>query len=79
MASLYTLPAHGQAYQDQLFREGVEYLSSNMIYVIVFILFTLAIYWTAGGKPTFYFLLIVLLGQLVTNGQELAALLPKKG
>lgn len=63
-----TLPAHGEEYEKQTLAEGANYINSNMVYVIVFIILTLAVYYTVGKKATGYFLGIVLLGQLVIPG-----------
>jgi len=47
---------------------GLSYLSSHFIYVVVFILFTLGLYYMVGKKSTTYFLVLVLLGQLIIPG-----------
>lgn len=72
--NLKMIPSHGPQYEKQTLQAGLSYISSNLIYVIVFILLTLGIYWAAGGKAAFYFLLLVLLGQLVTNANFLSQL-----
>lgn len=69
------MPAHGSAYTNETASEAGAYISSHMIYVIAFILLSLAIYWTLGSKATFYFLLLVLSGQLLTNASFLKQVL----
>lgn len=54
--------------QEQSAGSGLSYLSSHFIYVVVFILFTLGLYYMVGKKSTTYFLVLVLLGQLIIPG-----------
>jgi hypothetical protein len=60
--------AHGPEYENQTMLADVSYINSHMIYVIVFIILTLGMYYFAGQKATTYFLLVVLLGQLIIPG-----------
>jgi len=46
---------------------GIGYIAGHLGYVVVFILFTLGLYYTVGKKGTTYFLAIVILGQLVIS------------
>lgn len=48
---------------------GLSYIGGHIIYIVVFIIFTLILYYTVGKKSTAYFLILVLLGQLVIGGQ----------
>ena len=63
-----SLPAHGPEFVAQERREGLSYIGSHLIYVVVFILFTLGLYYMVGKKSTTYFLVLVLLGQLIIPG-----------
>jgi len=47
---------------------GLTYIGNHMIFVVVFILMTLGLYYMVGKKSTTYFLLVVLVGQLVIPG-----------
>jgi hypothetical protein len=58
---------------------ALTYIGSNLIYVAAFIMLTLIIFWTLGKKASFYFLLLVLAGQLIFNASTIQALLPIKG
>jgi len=64
--------------EDTTGSEALSYFGSNVIYVVVFILLTLVMTWTVGDRLTFWFLALVILGQLVTNVAEVQALLPGK-
>jgi len=44
---------------------GLSYLGSHLVYVVVFIVFTLAMFYVVGKKSTTYFLVLVLVGQLI--------------
>lgn len=63
-----TWAAHGEEHQVRTVLDGANYINSNMVYIIVFILFTLALYYFMGNKATIYFLLVVLIGQLIIPG-----------
>lgn len=76
-STIQFLPAHGPAYEAQTAGEAVSYIGTHLIYVAVFIFLTLVMYWTVGSKGTFWFLVLVLLGQLLFNIKEIQALLPK--
>lgn len=73
----FIMPAHGAAYQTQTAGEAVSYIGSHLIYVAMFIFLTIVMYWTVGSKGTFWFLVLVLIGQLLFNISEIQALLPK--
>lgn len=62
------LPAHGEEYEEQTLLAGASYINSNIIYVVVFIIMVLGLFYLVGKKATVYFLLLVLLGQLIIPG-----------
>ena len=59
------LPAHGETFEKGETLGALKYFNSHIAYVFVFILVTLAMFYTVGKKSTTYFLLLVLLGQLI--------------
>lgn len=69
------LPAHGPAYQEQTAANALNYIGSNAIYVFVFFFLVLVMIWTIGSKGTFWFLVLVLAGQLLFNVNEIQSLL----
>lgn len=71
------LPSHGAEYEAQTAREALGYIGTHLIYVAVFIFLTVVLYWTVGSKGTFWFLVLVLLGQLLFNVKEIQAIMPK--
>jgi len=56
------VPSHGEKFEKG---EALSYFNKHIVYVFVFILVTLAMFYTVGKKSTTYFLLLVLLGQLI--------------
>jgi hypothetical protein len=49
-------------------------MSKQFIYIIFFLFFVLIINWTTNIKTVYYFLILVLIGVLVTRIDELEAL-----
>ena len=72
-------PSHGPAYQAQTAGEATAYIGTHLIYVALFIFLVVLISWTVGEKGAFWFLVLVLLGQLLSNATEIQSLLPTKG
>lgn len=73
-SDLKMLPSHGPEYQKQTAGAALSYISGHFLYVVAFFFLTLAIYWSVGAKAAFYFLLLVLLGQLMSNADYLQQL-----
>jgi len=58
----------GISYDSGVATPGLAYIGSHLIYIVVFVLFTLGLFYLVGKKSTTYFLVLVLLGQLIIPG-----------
>lgn len=68
LSNFKMLPAHGPEFEAQQTNVGLNYLGSHFVYIFVFIIMTLALFYLVGNKATTYFLVLVLLGQLIIGG-----------
>lgn len=73
--SKYVTLASGNPETEVSDNAVLNYIVGNLPLVMFFLVIVLIIYWFAGAKATFYFLILIVLGQLVLNGKYISELL----